>query len=130
MIDDYIERRGEALFDIKVKGTKYGHRTPWPSGTVVTFADHMSVVGGQGYKRLDVYEKEDDRFVKLPYESIGVVTADEYAIDSSLFHLDVQSGRITGPSALVHQWYWVAFRDELLWVRCDWLRPYEPKKRS
>ncbi len=126
-MDEYVGARGSHIVEIQVTARVFGHENPWPSGTIVTFSKHMSVVGGQGYRRLDVHKTDDDRWVRLPYESVGIISDHKYAVEEFANQVNVSAGKLDN---IVHQWYWVAFQPEILWVRCDWLRPWNVEKRD
>jgi hypothetical protein len=121
VLDSVADSLGWLELEIKITARVYGHVSPWPNGTIVTFAKHMSVVGGQGFRRLSVHKDDDDRWVKLPYESVGIVNDHKNALEEYASQVNVNAGKLSSPA---YQWYWVAFNEEILWVRCDWLRPW------
>lgn len=120
MSDDNEARYlGDRIIMLRVKAGAVGHENPWPNGTVVAFADHLVKVGGQGYRRLGAHDTDDDRWVKLPFETKGIVTDNAFDVEEYSGRIDVTSGRLAD---VIHMWYWVAFPQEFLWVRCDWLQ--------
>lgn len=110
--------------EVPVECDVYGHKEPWPCGHVVTFADHMSPVGGQGYREIGIRARNsnDNHFVKLPFNSKGIICDNRFGLALYATHLYVNAGRLENQSVLM--WYWVAFNDEFLWVRCDWLKSF------
>lgn len=113
----------DMIIDIKVKTKVMGHRVPWPKGYVVAFAEHLSHVGGQGYRRIGVHEPEDGRWIPLPFETKGIVTDHCFAVEDYVSSMSVTCGRL---ASCTYMWYWVEFPKEFLWVRCDWLVGADP----
>ena len=114
----------EVWVQVEARGRAFGHRNPWPSGTIVRFADHMSAVGGQGFRRLGVLkgdnEPPENYWTKLPFETRGIVTHSIVSYVEYDSRINVEFGRL---KETLHLWYYVAFEQEMLWVRCDWLVP-------
>lgn len=128
MLDEQQERFFDQTIDLRVKvGVAFGHKNPWPSGTVITFADHLGRIGGQGYRQLGTYVTEDDRYAKLPFESVGIINEHKFGLDDYASRVNVKFGSLENT---VHMWYWIAFPSEFLWVRYDWIKPWSKTKSA
>lgn len=115
---------GTRTINITVNVDVIGHERPWKTGTLVTFAEHLSKIGGQGFRDIGITESDNrSRFVKLPFESIGIVNAHKIAIEEFANRIFVRAGNLDD---IAHMWYLVAFSSEMLWVRCDWLKDANP----